>query len=336
MADRTSAMNLPLEGIDLTADEEAVYRTLLDAPSASLVDLVEASRLSRGRIRQVLASLEGAGLASRSPQVPARFLPTPPDVAIELLVVRREEQLKRTRLAAQELTRHFRRQQRDRSVELVEVVTGPEAIKQRFAQLQRAATSEMLMFDKPPYVANTVRVSEFELDALSRGVHWRALYDRRALEMPGQLQALRELTAAGEHARTIDGLPMKLAVANRSLGLVPLNPEDPEEGAVVVHSSPLLTAIIMLFDALWARAMPIHVEGTDVAPTGARRSTSSHLDEHIVSLLAAGLQDQAISHQLGVGRRTVQSHVAVIMDSLGAATRFQAGWMAAKRDRSSS
>lgn len=335
MPDRASDPGSVLGAIGLTADEESVYRTLLGAPSASLADLTVATPMSRHRIRQVLASLEAAGLVSRSPQVPARFLPAPPDAAIEVLVLSKEEQLRRARLAAQDLTRQFRRQQRDRVVELVEVVTGAEAIQQRFAQLERAATKELLLFDKPPYVAGTVGSSGLELAALGRGVVWRCLYDRQSMEVPGRLQALRELTAAGEQARTIDGLPMKLVVANRRLGLIPLDPEDPEEGAVVVHSSALLTAITMLFDTLWERATPVRVEGTELVTTEASRRASDELDDHIISLLASGLQDQAISHQLGVGRRTVQRHVGKLMDALGAATRFQAGWMAARYDQRS-
>lgn len=335
MTPRTPDMEPALEGIGLTADEESVYGSLLDAPSSSLADLMGATRLPRERARHVLASLEATGLVSRSPQVPARFVPTPPDIALEALVIRKEEQLQRARLAARALTRRFRRHQRDGSVELVEVVRGTDAIRQRFAQLQRAATTEMLVFDKPPYVANTVRESEFELAALSKGSVWRGLYDRQALEVPGQLEALGQLTAAGEQARTIDGLPMKLAVANRRLGLIPLDPTDPEEGMVVVHSVAFLTAIIMLFDALWERAMPIRFDGAELITAAAAHGPREVLDEHIISLLASGLQDQAISHQLGVGRRTVQRHVGQIMDAFGAATRFQAGWIAAKRDERS-
>lgn len=322
-----------LEGIDLATEEETVYLSLLELSSATLAEVTRHCGLSRPRIQHALASLEASGLVSRSPRTPPRFLPTSPDVALEVLVLRKEEQLKRTRLAAGQLARRFRRQQRDRSVELVEVVTGTDAIRQRFAQLQRAATQEMLMFDKPPYVADSVEISGAELDALARGVVWRALYDRQALEVPGQLEALGELIAAGEQARTLDGVPMKLAVANRCLALIPLDAEDPTEGTVVVHPSALLTAITMLFDSLWERALPIRVHGTELVTTAAPRSAAERLDEQIVSLLASGLQDQAIGHQLRVGRRTVQRHVGQIMESLGAATRFQAGWTAAQRER---
>lgn len=324
-----------LEGIDLAGEEETVYLSLLEAPSATLTEVARHCQLPRPRTQQALATLEASGLVSRSPRTPPRFLPTSPDVALEVLVLRKEEQLKRTRLAAEQLSRRFRRQQRDRSVELVEVVTGADAILQRFAQLRRAATKEMLMFDKPPYVAGSVGSSEPELHSLGRGVVWRVLYDRQALEVPGQLEDLRELIAAGEQARTLDGLPMKLAVANRCLAFVPLEEEDPAEGMVVVHPSALLTAITMLFDSLWERALPIRIHGTQLHTTAALRSATEQLDEHIISLLASGLQDQAIGHQLGVGHRTVQRHVGQIMDALGAATRFQAGWTAAQRQRRS-
>ncbi|POX65512.1 hypothetical protein C3481_16365, partial [Microbacterium sp. Ru50] len=51
----------------------------------------------------------------------------------------------------------------------------------------------------------------------------------------------------------------------------------------------------------------------------------------IVSLLGLGLPDEAIARHLGIGHRTVQRRVQALLVRLGAASRFQAGVLAARR-----
>jgi DNA-binding NarL/FixJ family response regulator len=54
--------------------------------------------------------------------------------------------------------------------------------------------------------------------------------------------------------------------------------------------------------------------------------------EQLVSLLAGGLNDKTIASELGISTRTLDRRILTLMRSLGARTRFQAGWVAARRD----
>jgi DNA-binding NarL/FixJ family response regulator len=44
-----------------------------------------------------------------------------------------------------------------------------------------------------------------------------------------------------------------------------------------------------------------------------------------------GMPDETIARQLGIGHRTVQRRVQTLLTRLGAASRFQAGVLAASR-----
>ncbi|MGI5530482.1 response regulator transcription factor [Streptomyces syringium] len=57
---------------------------------------------------------------------------------------------------------------------------------------------------------------------------------------------------------------------------------------------------------------------------------AKELDHTIVRLLAAGLKDEAIARRLGMSLRTARRHIADIMETLGAESRFQAGMLAAR------
>jgi DNA-binding NarL/FixJ family response regulator len=48
-------------------------------------------------------------------------------------------------------------------------------------------------------------------------------------------------------------------------------------------------------------------------------------EDTIITLLAAGVKDEAIARQLGVSPHTVRRRIAALCKRLGVTTRFQAG-----------
>jgi len=117
-------------------------------------------------------------------------------------------------------------------------------------------------------------------------------------------------------------VPLKLAVADRAAAILPLTRESGTmvDSALVVHTSTLLDALIELFELLWSRAVPV----------SAGDAAGERPDQQLVTLLAAGLKDEAIARQLGVSLRTVHRRTGDLLGRMGARTRFQAGLQAAR------
>ncbi|MBI4729581.1 MAG: hypothetical protein HY775_08810 [Acidobacteria bacterium] len=322
------AVDRTLEVVGLDEAEEAVYRALLDAPGSSLTVLARTTGVAARRVRAALETLEAKGLVSRAPGKTARFVPVPPDIAIEGLVLRRREELEAVRLVAAQLAERARASAaRTGTVDLVEIVTGREAVSERFMQIKRSAREEVLILDRPPY-AHDPRDDVPEFDEMAAAVHHRVLYDREAFEVPGRLALVRRAAAVGEEARTIARVPMKMVVADRRVALLPLSLQKADTGALVVHRSMLLDALTTLFEILWAQATPVGFGGTLPDVQGPSLSDEDH---DLLLLLATGLKDQAIARQLGIGLRTLARRISALMTSLGAETRFQAGLEAARR-----
>lgn len=332
-----------LEVLGLSDVEERAYLALLTTAGASLNEISTEVGVSKQRVRDALRSLESKGLASRGAGSESRFVPAPPDAALEVLVMRRQEELESVRLFASQLLQRFRSAKQTKPMELVEIINGREAIAQRFEQMQLLAKDEILSFDRPPYAtpieANMARTAAgvdnpIELEVLARGVTCRSIYDTTALEVPGRDTSVKRLVAAGEQARAISGVPMKVAIVDRRIALLPLNMHALDEylEGVVVHPSSLLDALVALFEALWERSLPLTLSD---APADSRTEEKgediSPRDQNILSLLSAGLSDQAVARQLGVGIRTVQRRINVLMDRLNARTRFQASLLASKK-----
>lgn len=322
-----------LEALGISNEAELLYRELLREPGQSLSRLARSLKFTPAKASRLVASLEDKGLVSRVPGRQRDLLAAPPGVAIEALVRGRQQEFERIRVEASSALEEFRRQgsSTDTSA-MVELVEGPEAIYQRFLQVERAAREQVVVFDRPPYAK--FGVNDPELELLGQGVRFRVLYDRQAIEYPGQLDTVRRFTAAGEEARVIDHLPMKLIIADRRLGIVPLFVNDPAarqlrvHEALLVHSSALLDSLADSFETLWQRGVPIPAPGQIEQATGSYGISAE--DEKVLTYLAAGLKDEVIARRLGIAPRTAQRRVARLMDLLGAETRFQAGLQAAK------
>ncbi|WP_329236739.1 LuxR C-terminal-related transcriptional regulator [Actinoallomurus sp. NBC_01490] len=308
-----------LAPLDVTAFDEMVYRELLSGREATAREL--ASRLGYGpdRLVRALDRLRARGLVSRLSGRPRRYAAAEPDVALETLIRDREQALARLRTAAAEMMVLFRRE-RAGQAGAVEIVTGRDEVARRFLRLQHGVREEMRMLDRPPYVL--AATNPVEPGALRRGVRWRAVYTPEALEQPGALEDLHKLASLGEQARVAGGIPVKLAIADSDAALVSLHMEQATAEAALVHSSALLDALIQLFEFTWEHAAPL---GTD------SRSPLAEEDRRLLTLLLAGLKDDAIARQLGLSTRTMRRRMKHLMELLGADNRFQAGAQAVRR-----
>lgn len=308
-----------LAGLGVGPGDERVYRALLAAPGSTLDALAAATGLTGECVRGHVRSLAELGLLTGAADGTERLTPAPPDVALEVLALRRQEEIAHARLAAAGLAEEFRAGRLRGEGSPVQVLRGREAIAQQFFQTQQMAKSEMLILDKPPYVVEPLRRQDtVQRERLDKGLRYRAIYDQAGLDGPGRVEATRDLAERGEESRVLADVPLKLVVADRRVALVPFVLPSEEE-ILVLQQSALLDGLIALFELLWQRATPLW----PAAP--AAHAGLSPDDELLLAHLRAGLTDSAIARRLGVAQRTVERRMSRIMAVLGVRTRFQAG-----------
>lgn len=312
-----------LATIGLGRSAESAYELLVDRPPSTVAELT-AAWPHTDDLAVVLSSLEAKGLVIRL--MDGRFTAVAPDVALEALLLTAEKRLDEARDLARELTERHRRHLPEPGHDVVELVTGPTALRQRVAQVQRAAHRELRCLDRPPYV-DSRGTADVTMELLARQVSCRTICDRVAVEQPGKLASIERLADAGEQVRVLPSVPMKLYLADDRLALLPLQGRPAEVGAaLVIHPSGLLDALGKLFEGLWNRALPLGLPASEIGTSESER-------QRLIALLLSGLTDQAIARQLGISYRTAQRRIAALMAELGATTRFQAGVQAALRAR---
>jgi sugar-specific transcriptional regulator TrmB len=317
----------PLEALGISEIEERVYEALLDRSGATLPELERDLNLPARKLQRVLDALERKGLATRTSTQPSRHVPASPDIAVEGLVLRRQDELRRARAEIKRL--------QDRAIEsagerrqMIELVTTSEAQRLVFEQMQHAAQHELIFLERPPIlIAGPEQPNETEMKALARGVRYRSIADHAFLALPGVMTRIREDIEAGEEVRVVSQLPFKMVMADRNIALIPLNLERQGSPTLLVRSSALLDALYAMFELLWNQAAPIAFNRDGAMHTGERAARLPEEAERLIPLLAAGLNDKAIAHELGISASTLNRRIAELMKGVDARSRFQLGWL---------
>ena len=320
-----------LDVLGLDDSEELAYRALVEVPSDDATGLAGRLGCHPVEAARALVALETLGLAARSSSGTDRYVASPPSVALAALAVQREEELRRAQREIESLAEVYRGTDTERSVsDVVDVVRGAKAVGQRFAQLQMSAREEVLGFVKAEIAVVPPEENVEEDAAVTRGVRYRVVIERSSFDRPGFFAAASDSLQAGEEVRVVQELPMRLLIVDRRIALVPLlSGAGGSIGALIVHSSGMLDALLALFDRVWRDGMPL-VLGTDGMAEGPSDGLPE-LDSRILGLLLAGLTDQAVANQLNLSMRTVQRRVRALMDMVSADTRLQLGFHAARR-----
>jgi len=264
MTDQGSRVHGLVE-LGLTRYEAKAYLALIHRESFAASELATEAGIPRQRIYDVLNTLTSRGLVRDWPGPVTRYTAIDPQAAVDrLLSVQRQAlaglesesvtlggQLRETWLSGRAETA---------PLDYVEVVRDPGLLGARFLDLQAEAERELLTFSKAPYA---IASNEVGLTATRRivaaGGTCRCIYEPDIFASPDVLAETLQFIQAGEQARVIDELPMKLCLADGQRALFALT--DPIAGAltstnILVEHPALATSLQLTFDTVWQRSEP--------------------------------------------------------------------------------
>ncbi|MFF5214955.1 transcriptional regulator TrmB [Micromonospora sp. NPDC000442] len=319
--------------LGLSPEDEAVYGLLVRRARADVAALAGALRLPAAVVAAALERLVACGLATSGPDT--EFSVAPPAVALGALISEQRNALRSAELALVTLAEEYRGAVAGRTIdELIEVVTGVDAVRHRFAQVQHAARTEVRSFVTMPFIAVPPGTNAVESVAVGQGVQFRVVVDRPTLAEPGVVAETLESLRTGVQVRVAESLPIKLILADSELALVPLTTTPGgEPGAVLLHRTGLLAAMDALFEIVWRHAHPLTLSAAGVLGDAAGLDGAdgpTDLDRQILALLLAGLTDHVVATRLDLSLRTLQRRLRHLMDLAGVETRMQLGWYAAR------
>ena len=141
-------------------------------------------------------------------------------------------------------------------LEYIEVLRDRRAINERFEELQAGLKREILIFTKPPYA--TPPQENVEGLEVSRSHTARSVYEFSIFDHPATIEGVRRFIEAGEEARFVPELPLKLVIIDESI--VMFGMEDPVAGrselTIVTVEHPSLAQILKIaFESVWSQGL---------------------------------------------------------------------------------
>lgn len=242
--------------LGLTSYEAKAYVALTGRESFTAAQTARLSGVPRQRIYDILGSLVEKGMASARPGTVVKYAATEPTVAIEHLLTSRREEVAQLEYEAAAIMRGLTAayeagQQHSDPLEYIQVLRDQRAINARFDQLQAAIKREILVFTKPPYA----KPPQENLEGLSvvRTHEARSLYEYSVFDDPEMAAGVRRFIDAGEQARFVPQLPLKLVIIDETV--VMFGMQDPvatgDLTMMVVEHPSLATLLKMAFNAYW-------------------------------------------------------------------------------------
>jgi sugar-specific transcriptional regulator TrmB len=250
-----------LTRLGLTSYEAKAYLALLRRDSSTAAQAARLANVPRQRIYDVLASLLDKGLASTRPGQVVKYAAIAPELALERLVSDQRDQLadleRETAALIEELSPAFHAgKEQGNPLEYIEVLRDRRAINERFDELQAGIKREILVFTKPPYA--TPPQEEVVGLEVTKTHQARSVYEFSVFDDADVIEGVRRFVDAGEDARFVPELPLKLVIIDESI--VMFGMEDPVAGSseltIMVVDHPSLASILKIaFNAVWEQGL---------------------------------------------------------------------------------
>jgi sugar-specific transcriptional regulator TrmB len=243
--------------LGLTLYEARAYVALVRRDASTPAEVARLASVPRPRIYDVLESLVGKGLASDRPGRTAKYVAVPPDRVAAQLMLTHQERVAALEDDARGLVDELRsayqagREHTD-PLDYIEVIRLPEAVATRFNELQETVETEMLVLSKAPSAvavdANVVGL------ALARRHVLRSMYEFSVLQDEAQRGGVQAFLDAGEEARFVEELPMKLGIIDERTVLIAM--PDPIAGrdditTLVIEHPHLARTLKIGFESVW-------------------------------------------------------------------------------------
>ncbi len=317
------------------ASKLVVYLELLARGEVESAALARELGLSDREAEHAWSALENLGLIGRIERKNELIVPVSPEAAL-LRVLRRQRTLIEKRVqefqhleeaVASLVDVYIPAVSAERSEIQVSIVSGRNQLLQALNDLSDSA-QEIVSFvysGPTPPLLELRRIFSLDRHLIERGITVRRLHPLRHATAPGGAAHFGNLIDIGVDLRLTPMVPMDMFIADTNLALLPLDPEDPDEGMTVLRGARLVRSFATMFEHIWQGATPYATTRTD-------RDGLKLTDEQavIVRMLAEGVKDEKIARNLGVSTRTISRYIAEFMQRLGVTSRFAAGARAAQ------
>lgn len=258
-----------MTALGISEPEARIYCALLRKRELSALEIQEIAHVPRTKVYEITRKMAAKNMCIEK-QVNARrqYQAVEPQKCLNHLLDVREKAMNDNRRIVHELQREitpwFERSRYGMGhSESIEIIKNLPSIRERYLTLLAKAKDELIGLVKPPFIHQYEDVRIRAQDELLVSRMRKGLKARMVYEMPAEdrrewfFSYIRKCKQAGEQARVIERLPMKVYIFDRQYILMMLANARTEISPItmfVVDHPPLAVLGIALFEALWKEA----------------------------------------------------------------------------------
>ncbi|MCK4358685.1 MAG: TrmB family transcriptional regulator [Candidatus Cloacimonetes bacterium] len=147
----------------------------------------------------------------------------------------------------------------DNPLEYIEVLKDKKQIHKRWLYQFRKAKTEIFAFTKAPYTTPVTKDMNAEIEVLKRKVNIRGIYEYKDTIKEEFLKVISFWISAGEKARIVEELPMKMVIFDEKITMFALNDPvslKPSITTIIINHAGFAKAQKYVFESVWEKAMP--------------------------------------------------------------------------------
>ncbi|MDX2403081.1 LuxR C-terminal-related transcriptional regulator [Streptomyces microflavus] len=208
----------------------------------------------------------------------------------------------------------------------ITVIEGQERVISALRDASRAARNEVLTAQPGGNrLAHNMRQGLTNARAvIAAGGRMRHLYQHPVRYNARFTEYLDQLPPGHLEVRTMEQAIDRLIVFDRKVAYIPAAPGN--DTALEIRHPALVRYLVHVYEVLWAQATPY----TQQLPTTAPGTPLTAVQHSIARLLAEGHVDEVVARKMGISVRTCRSHIAKLMQTLGATSRTHLGTLLAR------
>ncbi len=262
-----------LVDIGFTVNEAKIYLALLSKNSLTASEISEIARVPRPKVYGILAKLAKMGVCSTNLGKVKRYSIVDPKIGLERMLKHHEDELARKKELISNLSRslsriYHRNKEKTDPLEYIEVIKDRYRIIARFNELVNKARFQTLVFSRPPYSFKSddeVKAQlEVESEVLKKGVECWSIYEipEGSKEKKWLFRQIDFAVKAGEKARVVKRLPLKMAIFDERIVMITLEDpilKRPSITTLCIQHESLARTLKIVFDKLWEEGKDYHV-----------------------------------------------------------------------------
>ena len=260
--------------LGVSESEAKIYAALLERRELSAMEIHQLTNVPRTKVYEITQRMKLRGLCiEKQMGRKKRYQAVEPERALNNLIQEYESELEHKKELACVLGKmvaplYTQRIENVGISDYVEIIEDLPSIHERYVSLVRNTKHEFLSFVKPPFAyQKNHKLSEqenAEFEILKRGVVARVIYEypTNKHDMEERVRHIERCVEAGEKARVLEHLPIKMYVFDQKYVLMALDTSRRATSTLtmlVIEHPGLAQAFKVLFDYLWDKAEDHHV-----------------------------------------------------------------------------